>query len=648
MKKLISCVLAGALMATALAGFAGCGQEYHYDAIDTSVDLTKPITLKGYFPGQGGEFGKDDTAKIIERETGYKVDYIQGPATALEGDVTRKLGGKEPYHFMKLNDACFSPHINDGSFCDLTDVLKNTPQGKVLYQLIDLMDRGWDAVTTTDEQGNKHIYGIPDFGYVHMINSGFIWNMDHLKKIGFSEQFQKEKPETVEEFTWAVNKFQETFGGDQNKGYHALGIPGSGSLELEPLAGAFELPYNFYVDENNKIQIKYYHPNYDNYIVYMNKFHNSGALSPAWGSADANELNQQFAKENYSVIYTPYYYVTSLVNAVVDKEIIAKSMGTENTYWNMYRNAISWTLKLRGDGTNGSVNQTKAKLRGDPGAVAFYNCIPSYMSAEGMYVIDYFAKKMEAFGKFFGGNGLMLEEQAEYDNDPAKFPQETHWYEVDTPAGAPAAADYTEAKDAEYTAYEIEHINEMYCFIRPYSYTYKDTRTKDVGGHSEDGSEVEVEVTGGGYWTKLTKRCVDYIANNSLYCTGTQAIEAKAFVHVHEIAFQSWMYCDNYPDLETWISDPMYLAPFVPLWGPVNITSRSRFVTGEENSINTKSKGDKELTREEILKAFNLSRSSAKTQFTKKDGVKYYYWSDAISDQMTEWYLQSKNNPANK
>ena len=141
-KKLISCVLAGALLASSLAVFAGCGQSYDFGAINTDVDLTRPITLEGYFPGQGGDFGKDDTAKIIEKETGYKVKYIQGPATGIEGDVNRKLGGKEPYHFMKLNDACFSPHINDGSFCDLTDVLMNTPQGKVLYQLIDLMDRG--------------------------------------------------------------------------------------------------------------------------------------------------------------------------------------------------------------------------------------------------------------------------------------------------------------------------------------------------------------------------------------------------------------------------------------------------------------------------------------------------------------------------
>ena len=645
MKKFLSFVLAGTLTISVAAVFAGCGEEYHYSEIDTNVDLTQPITLKGYFPGQGGDFGKDDTAKIIERETGYKLEYIQGPAGGLEGDVGRKLGSKEPYNFMKLNDACFSPHINDGSFCDLTDALMNTPQGKVLYQLIDLMDRGWDAVTTTDENGQKHIYGIPDFGYVHMINSGFVWNMDHLNKIGFKEEYGHDKPETVGEFTWAINKLQSTFGG--KKDYHALGIPGSGSLELEPLAGAFELPYNFYLDENNKIQIKYYHPNYDNYVVYMNKFYNSGALSSAWSGADANELNQQFAKENYSVIYTSYYYVTSLVNAVVDQEAIAASMGIENDYWSIYRNAISWTLKLRGDGTDGSVEQTKAKLRGDPGSVVFYNCIPKYMASEGMYVIDYFAKKMEAFSKFFGGNGLMLEEQAQYGGDPAKFPADTHWYEVETPEGAPAASTYSAETDAQFTAFEEAHIDEMYCFIRPYSYSYTDTRTEEVGGHSKDGSETEVTVQGGGFWTKLTKRCVDQIANNSLYCTGTQAIEAKAFVHVHEIAFQSWMYCDNFPDEEAWISDPMYLAPFVPLWAPVNITTRSRLVTGEEGSINTKANG-KELTREEILKAFNLSRSSAKTQFAKKDGVKYYYWSDAISDQMTEWYLQSKNNPANK
>ena len=609
MKKFISIAVAATMVAGIASAFAGCG-ELRLPEVNMDVDLSTPINLKGLFPNSGMKaFGRDDTAQIIERETGYKVQYDELDSSGVETAVGKFLSSRKDYNFMKLNDACYTPYLEDGIFLDLTNLLENTPEGKVLYQLIDLMDYGWEAVTYTDNNGDKHIYGIPDFGYVHMIDTALVWNTNHLEQIGFADEFQKELPETLSEVTWAFEHLQEKFG--SNKSYSAFGVPGAASAEVNPIAACFEVPNQFYVDKDGKIQQKNFSDNMTDYVQYMNYLKQKGILSSNWNNSSATIANQAFAQELHSCIAIPYWYVTPLVNAIVEKKTIAATMGISNDFQTIHDEAIAWTLRLRGDGYKFETakgeeisckTQTKAMLPGDSSGISYYTVIPAYMAENARHVINYLAKKMEAFGNFFGGD------------------ENKHWNTLTAEQIAarnlPAAEDYTEENDELYT--NAESFKDQICFVRPYSYSYKDARS---------GEEKTVTVNEPGKWIQLTPRCRDYIADNSQYCTGTNAIAAKVFCHVHEVAFNAWYYCDNFPDVETYISNPMNMSPTMKLWAPVNIKTRSFLLTSVESAISST----------DPLAELTVGRTGVYSQYVRTDKL-YYYWSDAVSDEMTAWY----------
>lgn len=514
MKKIFAAALASVMLLSGLTIFAGCGEEYKSE-LNLGVDLSKPIDLRGCYPETGmAAFGKDDTAKIIERITGYKVKYEELGSNA-DNDVNKYLSTQEKFHFMKLTEAQYHPYLKGGTFCDLTELLENTEPGRILYQLIDLMDYGWDSVTYVDEDGTKHIYGIPDFGYVSMTDSAMIWNRVHLQKIGFEERYpdtENGMPETMEQLEWALHECQKTFGA-KNDAYHAFGLPGSNAVEVVQLKGAFEVPFQFYVDDQGKIQQYVFSENTTKYTEYMHHLFEDSILAPAWQSENAAGLNQKFGQELYSCVALPYWQVTPLINAAVSQGKIAESMGHDpkaadfkdyNNYDYLRANAFGWQLRVKGDGTGGSVVQEKARVEGGAAGVSYYTVIPAYMQDTALYTIDFLAKKMIYFAEFYGGNGLDKEAQAQYGNDPAKFPQDTHWYEIDTPESkipgekTPEPEDYQgylkkyidegyspnlAAEMVEQNVYnKFEDLDEMVIFLRPYEYSYTRYSNKDPNG----------------------------------------------------------------------------------------------------------------------------------------------------------------------
>ena len=623
MNKKLAVVVAGVMLASCMAAFVGCGTEYGAD-INWDVDLSNPIELRGLFPETGmGAFGKDDSAKIIEEKTGYKMVYQEMGGNA-DNDVQNFLSTTEPFHIMKLTEAQYHPYLEDGTFLDLKDILHNTPQGKTLYQLIDLMEYGWDSVTYTDAEGEDHIYAIPDFGFVCMTDSALLWNLDHLNQIGFKEKYSVDIPETLSQVTWALETLQAKFGKD-NPSYHALGIPGSNSCELTPIKGAFEMPFRFYVDENGKIQQYVFSENTTKYVQYMNKLRHEDILSKAWQNETQAGANQMFAQELNSCTYISYWNVTPLINAVVKQGNVAKSMGlttAQNNYAYIRDNAIKWGLRVKGDGSDGSKVQEMALLEGDPGGVSYYTVIPHYMAENALYIIDYLSKKIEAFADFYAGT------------------EGTHWNKI-TPADfdetAPAAEAYTEENDDEYAAHE--NLAEKIIFIRPYEYKYTKYSNKDPkAGNRLDSdpanvNEEEIIVKGGGFWAQLTKRYIDQIADNSQYCTGTNAISAKSLFHFRETGFDAWPVSE--PKGEGRIPDPMYMCPPMKMWAPISILSRTLLKNGIASAIDSTNP----------VESLNSTRQGAREKSVKKaDGIRYFYWSDAISEEMTKWYTEVKVN----
>jgi len=627
--------------------------------INWDADLSNPITLKAMFPATGiSGFGADDSAKIVENTTGYKVEYSELSAANADNDVANIFLNQDQYDILKLTEAQYHPNAKDGTLLDLTSLLKNTESGRILYGLIDLMPNGWDAVTFTTNEGKKGIYAVPDFGYCVGEDTAFIWNTEHLKSIGYVNLDGTAKiPESLTEFDDALNKLQTKF--KDNKSYHALQIPGSNLSNNNALMSAFECPNGYYLDENGNIQMYIFNDACNKYVEYMHELRTEGILPTTWQAADNASSISSFADENCSVMVLEYWWVESLINSIVAKGNLATKAGITNDYQTVHDNLVAWSTRVRGDGSHDSVVQEKARICGDDSGTTYFTCIPYYMAENAVYVIDYLAKKMVYFSEYYGGKGISLEEI----QNGKTFAGETinedyiknnvHWQQVEAPAGAKA---YYEADDYSYQDYE--NFTDKIIYLRPYSYEIeyeidekldhpvKDGETKTIKDNCQvttytlNGKTMKYSVTGGGMWVQLTKRYMDQIVDNSQYCTGTNCVSANVLFHLRETGFDAWQV--TVPSDETIIRCPMSMMPPMEHWAPVSILSRTVAKRGIATAIDCP-----DTTTPTA--ALNVTRESLRTKNVKsttKDGenIKYYYWSDEIVKEMTDWYKANKLN----
>lgn len=624
------------------------------DNIKWDVDLSKPITIKSMYPATGiSGFGVDDSAKIIEAKTGYKAEYNELSEGNADNDVSNIFLRQEKYHIIKMTEAQYHPNAKDGILLDLTSLLQNTESGRLLYALIDLMDYGWDAVTFEKADGTKCIYAVPDFGYCVMEDSALVWNTEHLKQIGYvNEDGSVKIPSTIGEFTDALEKLQAKYGAN-NSSYRAFTIPGSNWSNIDTIMSAFDCPNSFYVDDDGKIQMYIYHDSVTGYVNYMHELIKKGTISTNWQNTDQATAITNFAKGDASVTIMAYWWVESLVNTIVAKGDLAREAGVTNDYQTVHDQVICWATRLRGDGTNGSVNQEKARYIGGDNGVSYYTGIPYYMAEDAVYVIDYLAKKMLYFAEYYGGFGLSKEEIANgqtFDGQTINddfIRDNVHWIETDAPSGANA---YYEKNDYSYQ--QFENYTDKIIYLRPYDYTvnYKidpkldhvvaDGQTKTIKGNCQEmtytlnGDTMTLSVRGGGKWVQLTSRYMDQIVDNSQYCTGTNSIAANVLFHLRETGFDAWQV--TVPMDETIITSPMAMMPPLNYWAVVSIASRTLAKRGIASAIDC----PKSTTPAASL---NITRQALReNKITKTDGTKYYYWSDEIVKEMTDWYNNVK------
>ena len=222
-----------------------------------NVDLNNKPEMTVIFPQSGlddNEFNNGWITKYFEEQTGYKVNYKQftGDETPVVQDIY--MNQKE-YHMMKIQSPTYFPLLEDKehNFTDLTDVLEK--YGQDLLNTIP--EAAWDSVR--DENGR--IYAIPETGFSGMIGTALVWNMDHLKEIGYTEV-----PDTMFEVDDALHKLQAKYG--SNIAYHAFATH-SAMAYIPTLAAAFNCPEKFYENENGEISHVMFSQEYYNYTKWM-------------------------------------------------------------------------------------------------------------------------------------------------------------------------------------------------------------------------------------------------------------------------------------------------------------------------------------------------------------------------------------------
>jgi putative aldouronate transport system substrate-binding protein len=363
--------------------FTSCKGGKINTSVDYDVDLNNKIDLVALFPNSGmndNEFNNGYSAQLINQLTGYKTTYRQLSDSSADNEVTNYLSSQEPINVMKLAEGQYEAHVTKGAFLDLTDLLKKYGQDI----LATIPKESWDTVTLDGK-----IYAIPETAFAAMSDCALVFNLDHLKEIGYEKL-----PETLGELTDVFTKLQAKYSVN-NANYHAFGLAGS-QPDCTTISSTFELPLEFFENSEGKIENMIYHENFMPYMNYMNSLVRSSVLASSWSTQVGSDIISNFAKGNISVGFMNYWSITPLL------ELMAGSSNYKSV--EEARNAIDWTLRIRGDGTSGSKVQEVAKYRTSIGN-AYYVVIPIYMAKNAGYAIDWINTKIkdDNYAKLYGG-----------------------------------------------------------------------------------------------------------------------------------------------------------------------------------------------------------------------------------------------------
>ena len=397
-------VLKMALMfVVSVAGLTACDIESLNKAgaqINLDVNLEEKVDLTVMYPNSGmsnSEFASGRTTKYFEELTGYKVTYEQ--CLSDQTNVVQNIIASElPYHMIKMESSTYLAMVSSDAFVDLKPALEK--YGQDLLKTIP--QRAWDAVTIDGK-----IFAIPEVGFGQMRSSALVWNMNQLKEVGITKV-----PETIGEMNTAFYALQEHFG-SQNSSYHAFAMQ-SASSYIEPIAAAFELNKDFYEDENGNVKHAMYQDKYYDYMSYLNDLVVDKVISMEWEGYTGANIVSLFAQGNIGCGYMPYWNINSLVTSLATRPEFANE--------DEARSSLGWSLDVRGDGTNGSINQSKPKTL-YYNSIGYYISIPAHMAEYGAYVIDWCNQRIteSAFeGYRLGDEGVHFNYVGDDDPDAIK------------------------------------------------------------------------------------------------------------------------------------------------------------------------------------------------------------------------------------
>ena len=367
--------------------------------INLNVNLDEKIELNALFPNSGmdnSSFENGWTTKYFEKQTGYKVNYTQviDNQTTVMNNI---LAVEDPYHVCKLESGTYMALVSTGGFVDLKPALEKF--GQDLLEIIP--QEAWDAVTIDGK-----IYGIPETGFGQMIGSALVWNMDQLAEVGITKV-----PETLKEVQDAFYALKDH--NKDNTKYYSFAMA-SPSVYVEPLAAAFDLNKDFYVNENGEISHTMYDGQYKAYYKWLNQLCKDGIISRQQQSFSAIDIYQNMAKGDLGCGYLPYWYINSLVSAMA---ATPEYESEEDA-----RNSLGYSLTIKGDGTAGSAVQSVGKTLYYE-SIGYYCVVPIHMAKYGAYAIDWMNTKIktEVYEGFrMGEEGVHYEVTNSSDKDAIK------------------------------------------------------------------------------------------------------------------------------------------------------------------------------------------------------------------------------------
>ncbi len=441
MKKslcVFSVVMAGAL----LCPLAACKKEA--STYDPDIDLSNKPDLRVLMPYSGYDIATvnaDPNAAVVEKVTGYKVNYEQLPTDATS-TLNTLFMNRDSYNAIKLTSAQFASLVAEDALLDLSDAIEDF--GPVIKEVIS--EESWGTVTVDGK-----IYGIPERSSSDNIQYPIVFRQDWMDELNLT------MPETPEELKTVLQKFKD------EKNVIPLTFD-----RFTPIVWSIAAGFGIYADWqeyeiDGKTKVCYYMetPNYKEYVDYMADLYDKGLIDQEVSTLESSQSQLKFTSEKAAAISTSIWSVSSLVKGLVTDPVL------QNT---TQENMFGYLRALKYNGV-----EHANRLGGCP----YVTVVPFYMGAQAGYVIDWINSKLTDAEESHNFREIVLGEENThftYNSRTDEYnPVNEHFAEKDT-----ASYYLTGSNEKVYTKYWLARVKKQPELERAWGLMMKNADTVGV------------------------------------------------------------------------------------------------------------------------------------------------------------------------
>lgn len=285
----------GILAVAAVVLLTGCGKGDTNSAAGGAVDLSQyPMQteetlswwmgLSANVSAVSNSFGETPLAKELEKQTGVTVEFIH------------PTQGQEVEQFNLLVVSNDLPDLVTANWFGFTGGIDEAIKGQVIVNLNDVLPKyspnlyqylqenpDVDKMVRSNE-GNYYVYPFLRGDELLTTYAGPVLRKDWLDELNLPV------PETIDEWDATLRAFKE-----QKQSAVPLSFVQS-SVALSFIAGAFQTPHGFYVDDTGTVKFGPAEPEFKEYLTLMKKWIDDGLLDKNLANVDqriidANMLN---------------------------------------------------------------------------------------------------------------------------------------------------------------------------------------------------------------------------------------------------------------------------------------------------------------------------------------------------------------------
>ncbi|CAM3569887.1 extracellular solute-binding protein [Erysipelothrix urinaevulpis] len=220
---------------------------------------------------------EDPVSKMLEEETGYKVQYEILPMENYDDKLNLMMGNKEEIDIVKMSAPQYHKLAAEGALEPLGDLLKE--YGTTLMDVND--EESWEASKIDGE-----IYGIPERAPRPFVGDALGIRKDILDEVG------KEVPKTLDEFYELLIAIRDKTDYIPMTGFQPI---------VQQISGAFGFNAQW-ADVKGDIVPRIEREGMKEYIEFMQKLYAEGLIDSEWPVNDYESARDKFASGKAAIM----------------------------------------------------------------------------------------------------------------------------------------------------------------------------------------------------------------------------------------------------------------------------------------------------------------------------------------------------------